>query len=44
MSVGNQHKLIRADENLPVGMPSDCNSVMGKGRVDPSGFKTGVLS
>ncbi|KAF8791322.1 Poly [ADP-ribose] polymerase 2 like protein [Argiope bruennichi] len=44
VSVGNQYPLTAADENLPLGLPSGFDSVIGKGSITPSAFKTGVLS
>ncbi|GIY43131.1 poly polymerase 2 [Caerostris extrusa] len=42
--VGNQFELTDSNSDLPIGLPSDFSSVLGKGRVSPSTFKTGVLS
>lgn len=44
VSIGKQHYLYKADENLPFTLPEECNSVLGKGRFDPNSFRTGVLS
>ncbi|GFR05312.1 poly polymerase 2 [Trichonephila clavata] len=44
VSVGKKHYLDKADEDLPITLPEGCNSVLGKGRFDPSCFRTGALS
>ncbi|KAG8198282.1 hypothetical protein JTE90_021536 [Oedothorax gibbosus] len=44
VSVGNQYELTASKGDLPVGLPSNYNSVKGKGRISPSEFKVGSLS
>ncbi|GFU18621.1 poly polymerase 2 [Nephila pilipes] len=44
VSVGNQYYLTKAEENMPLGLPEESNSVLGKGRFSPSSFRMGSLS